>query len=88
MENAFKHGLDKRFNDGSVTVKFTILNNEVIFECDNSLGQTEDDHSIPKPGGKGHINVQRRLELIYPKTHKLSINKNQELYTVYLKIML
>jgi len=88
VENAFKHGLDKRFNDGYVTVKFTILDNEVIFECNNSLGQTEDNNTSHKTGGKGHINVQRRLELIYPNTHTLAINKNIDSYTVYLKIML
>jgi sensor histidine kinase YesM len=87
VENAFKHGLDKRFTDGFVHVDFLLNKNYLHFTVINSVGQS-DEANQKKNSGIGLQNVRRRLELIYPDKFELNITHNTENYKVHLKLQI
>lgn len=84
VENAFKHGKKRVSNPGIIirieaTGKYLnfIVSNYII---DNPVKEHQ-GHS-----GIGMNNIKRRLELLYPGSHDLSINTSEGRYTVNLKI--
>ncbi len=84
LENAYKHSPAK-LEPGSIKVKITVKENELFFTSQNPVAN-KTDNSLEEPGGIGLTNVQKRLQLLYPNQHQLQINKNEELFTVELKI--
>ena len=86
VENAFKHGtgltaqpqinIDLKAEKNMVT--FTVSNN-----FDPVSAETKD-----KASGIGLVNVQRRLNLLYPRHHSLHISKNEGRFVVSLQINL
>lgn len=48
----------------------------------------KDDYTKDKIGGVGLENVKRRLELLYPETHKLHIKSTKEEFQVELEVAL
>lgn len=83
IENAFKHSPNKK--EGCVIrILLETRNNTLVFECVNIINpnrQLMEDYS-----GLGHSLIQKRLELLYPGKHRLTINNNHEHYTVHLII--
>lgn len=73
IENAFKHsGIEKR-GDSFVKIQLIAKDKSVEFSVENSLP------AMPlvtdSRGGIGLQNVKKRLEILYPKTHQLDIEK-------------
>lgn len=85
VENAFKHGLEKRFNDGYVQCSVIIQNNTIEFSVINSKSQGEENRSEIRTG-IGLNNVRKRLDLIYPGHHTLTIRDMGEIFNVNLKL--
>lgn len=84
VENAFKHKSesgDKNFVRISATVKDTFL----IFQVSNSTSGVSPSN---EPGGIGLKNVQRRLELLYPKKHRLMITNQDNVFSINLEVNL
>ncbi len=83
VENAFKHG---QSSEGYwIDVRLDMNEeNELLFSVKNSYTEKEEsDHQ-----GIGLSNVKRRLELIYPGRHQLSIEKLNSIFQVNLKLKL
>lgn len=80
VENAFKHGvglvanpeidIDLKFNEKEMTFK---VRNKITPET-----QADKDNS----SGIGLQNVRRRLELLYPESHRLELNRSGEWFEV------
>jgi two-component system LytT family sensor kinase len=86
IENAFKHGIS--FNSKSfISITISVFDSNLDFKVVNSKKesgkQTETIHN-----GIGMANTYRRLQLLYPQTHKLSIRDDDEFYFVHLSIAL
>ena len=88
IENAFKHGLDKRFNDGFVNIEIKIDQQELNFSILNSKGHADDGSMLQNKNGIGLVNIKRRLELMYPGNYELYINDKNEDFEVTLKLKL
>ncbi|MBC6112962.1 sensor histidine kinase [Pedobacter fastidiosus] len=75
VENAFKHGV---VNDEKqpVRIKLKVQNNRLSFEVSNKISHAQKDHS----SGVGLVNIQRRLDLIYPEKHELLVSNNGNTY--------
>ena len=85
VENAFKHISHHKHQPNEVEVSMDRQNGQFIFDIRNSrelLPTTE------KPGGIGLQNVRRRLELLYPGKHQLTIRETDQEFLVNLKITL
>lgn len=83
VENAFKHGPDRSRNDVWIHISLSVSNEKLWLVVKNSV-----NHSATKSiyGGLGLENAKRRLKLHYPKRHKLSIEENENTYSVELII--
>ena len=88
IENAFKHGLDRRFNDGFVNINIQIENNQLLFSVINAKGHADDGSILHSKNGIGLSNIKKRLELMYPEKFNLTIVDNSEQFNVNLKLNL
>ncbi len=85
IENAFKHGISYR-EKSFIHISMKVENNIIQFNCVNSLGQTSEKNSDENHSGIGLENVKKRLNLLFPDAHKLSIEKSDSEYRVSLEI--
>ncbi|WP_343675034.1 histidine kinase [Chitinophaga sp.] len=84
VENAVKHNNDAT-KSSYVHLYFDVRNNELFFKCINSKPILKSDSNS---GGLGLANIRRRLELLFPASHSLSIEDNTETYCATLNIKL
>jgi two-component system LytT family sensor kinase len=84
VENAFKHGRKKAENPG-IIIRLEADDKMLVFEVKNYLQEIDRDIT-PDGNGIGLQNTRRRLELIYPKCHNLTIIKDNNIYDVTLEI--
>lgn len=81
VENAFKHSVDSSIENG-MKIENGILN----FSCKNQFDASEVDKD--KVHGIGLKTVKKRLDLIYPNKHKLTIDSGNSIFKVNLEIEL
>lgn len=98
VENAFKHGKGKA--DGYwIKIKVKANDFQLKASVENSYDpkvrpftlvkeNQEDAQGTHQKSGIGLVNVQRRLELMYPENHQLTIERDQEVFKVQLDIQL
>lgn len=82
LENAFKHGVENLRTNAYVHINLIAHNNEVTFEIENNFDETQDTDEV----GIGLNNLKRRLELVYPKNHTLSMFIKDSIYKATLHI--
>ncbi len=89
VENSFKHGLGKEMSKGFVDVSVKTNDNQLTFKIANSKpkngGVSAQNGYV---GGIGLKNVEKRLKLLYPKKHKLTLKDDREEFEVKLNIEL
>ena len=82
VENAFKHG--SQINDVlKINIFLKTTNDFLFFEINNS---TKNNSTLKK--GIGLDNIRKRLNMLYNNKHQLNIARNENLFTVQLKISL
>lgn len=83
IENAFKHADNRRQVHG-IRIHFEFTGNDITFTCSNGFSLKPD---IPESeGGLGNELMAKRLKLLYPGRHRLSVSKENNRYTVNLII--
>ncbi len=85
VENAFKHGVHNTIEPTFVNIKMMHVQQVITFDISNHIPQST-TKGIQKAGGKGLENIKRRLEILYPNQHEISITTNENLFNVNLKI--
>ena len=80
VENAFKHGMAKVLGEGFVHIVLLVEGGEARFHLENAKPAVDLDDG--RPGGIGLINVQRRLELLYPEAYELHTLVTDDTYSV------
>lgn len=84
VENAFKYGTDYK-GAAHVKIKIFILDNSLDFWIENTIENYVKD---PENSGIGLLNIQNRLDLLYPNAHELNITQDNEYYRVHLNLKL
>lgn len=84
IENAFKHGIEPAENEATLSLVIKSDRNQFYFSCENSIEQGEQQQG----GGIGLVNLKKRLNLLYPNKHTLTIDQNKDRYRVELEISL
>jgi len=87
VENAFKHSTASQSEDISIEIHINVTENGILeFECTNSYRPQTNTDDLSQ--GIGLQNVKKRLQLIYPNAHTLSIQETDSLYSVNLNVEL
>ncbi|MTH16184.1 sensor histidine kinase [Flavobacterium sp. LC2016-01] len=84
VENAFKYGTDYK-GAAHVKIKIFIHENSLDFWIENTIENYVKD---PENSGIGLVNIQSRLDLLYPNAHQLTITQDNEYYRVHLNLNL
>lgn len=87
LENAFKHGTKTSFGKSWIKLDIDVQDKCIHFKLQNSkplstIGQAISDYH----GGIGLKNVKRRLEILYPDKHTLSMNSLKDRFEIDLTI--
>ncbi len=87
IENAFKHSTASQSDNIYIHIKINVSEiGELTFSCMNSFLPSTNTDDLAK--GIGLSNVKKRLLLLYPNTHKLSIENTNNTFKVILKMQL
>jgi len=84
IENAFKHGISYR-EKSFIDISMTTEKESLKFRCANSLVKTREENDS-NHSGIGLENVTKRLNLLFPGTHEIKINKSETEFEVLLQI--
>lgn len=85
VENAFKHGISLR-NRSWIVVSLSCDEHHIYFDAYNSIHVKPDNDPEKHSLGIGLNNVRRRLQLLYPNRHELSIRQTATEFFVHLTI--
>lgn len=83
IENAFKHVSNKKM-ENAITVSLVIEKEKIVFECENKYSENNTFQS--DFNGLGNDLIKKRIVLMYPKKHNLTITKNNDIYKVNLTL--
>ncbi|MBS1554037.1 MAG: histidine kinase [Bacteroidetes bacterium] len=83
IENAFKYGVDEVLQEGWISISIAVDQSVLSAKVINGISaQRPALHHL----GIGHQNVRKRLELLYPKTHRLDMIEEDDLFIVNMQI--
>lgn len=92
VENAFKHGTAKSKYASYVDLSIVLDRNTLHFKIKNNIPQNTRQSppraSKEKVGGFGLSNTSKRLQLLYPNKHKLSVQQTESEFSVDLELEL
>jgi two-component system, LytTR family, sensor kinase len=83
--NCFKHGCSNDPDSPWIHLSIKVSGNRFEFEASNSVPRILISRK-EQEAGVGLANIRRRLELLYPKNHRLEIRKDNDVFVVRLEI--
>jgi len=86
VENCFKHGTSHVLEQPWVNIQIFIRDKQLQMKLLNGKVHVAETHTMPK--GIGISNVRKRLALLYPGKHELTITEEEEVFIVNLKVEL
>lgn len=86
IENAFKHSQSGQSSNIEIDISVQMKGSTLEFHCRNNFETVPSLDTVAK--GIGLKNVQKRLELLYPKKHVLKIEEEEKSYHVFLSLEL
>ncbi len=87
IENAFKHVGDKK-RSPAIDIRLIANSKELTFICSNHYYTFPDVLEAKPDSGLGNGLIERRLALLFPNRHTLTVDTTNNIYTVTLKIVL
>lgn len=88
LENAFKHGTSETLGEAWININILITDTELKFKISNSKPHGNASVSNRYAGHIGLHNLRKRLELLYPATHKLKIMDDDDTFLAILELKL
>jgi two-component system LytT family sensor kinase len=88
IENAFKHVSNYSEKTNFVDIDFTYQGGVFKMQIRNSMDNDPLRRGFNPASGIGQDNTKRRLELIYPDRHELTIERGTDTYRVLLNIQI
>jgi hypothetical protein len=86
VENSFKHGASEILEHPWIKLTIVVNNDNLYFELCNSKPSLT--HVQNEKKGIGLSNVEKRLQLLYPKSHELIITNQETQFTVIMRVPL
>lgn len=88
IENAFKHGVGDSTIESYVYINIKIENNTLVLSVINSKVRKVSEKHKKSLGGIGLVNVQKRLNSLYPNRHSLHIVSESNKHQILLSLLL
>jgi len=85
VENSFKHGIKGDITETFINLELKTTESDILFEIENNKG-SPDTIENNSEGGIGLNNIKHRLNLIYPRSHKLEIEETDNHFKIVLWI--
>lgn len=87
VENAYKHGVDKLEKDAWINIHAKVTGNRFVLKISNNK-PAETNKTSPKSnyGNIGLKNIQKRLDILYPKKHRFKITDSGEIFLVTIEV--
>jgi two-component system LytT family sensor kinase len=86
VENAFKHLSHHANRDNTIDISISRQQDRFVFTVINTKETGRGEKELLKQGGIGLKNVQRRLVLLYPGKHRLTVDDKVGIFTIQLQI--
>lgn len=87
IENAFKHSKNTTDESIRIDIQLKIWEGRILFSVLNSFDSSRiNQNTLNKNSGLGLENAKRRLELLYPGKHELTIEETGNTYKVLLQL--
>jgi LytS/YehU family sensor histidine kinase len=87
VENAFKHSKNSNEQKIYIDISLKVWGNAILFSCINSYNiHSKESFETSHASGLGLVNVNKRLELLYPNEFDLKIEEDKNTFTVMLRI--
>jgi LytS/YehU family sensor histidine kinase len=86
VENSFKHGVSDVVDGQWIKLSIEADEKQLHFNISNSKSEDKSKDEMNYRNGIGLRNVKRRLHLLYPKCHQLSIKSSSDEFVVDLSI--
>lgn len=88
VENSIKHGINSIAQGAWVKIQVKLEGDHFEFSVENNKAPSENLPLKDQPGGIGIANTRRRLSILYPNSHELSVRETESTYFVGLKLVL
>ena len=87
LENAFKHSKNTIESKIHIYIGLKVWGSSILFSVKNSYNTSaRKSESFQGSSGLGLVNVNKRLELLYPNGYDLKIEDETDFYTVMLRV--
>jgi len=87
LENAFKHSKNTIESKIHIYIGLKVWGSSILFSVKNSYNTSaRRSESFQGSSGLGLVNVNKRLELLYPNGYDLKIEDENDFYTVMLRV--
>lgn len=86
VENSFKHGTSQMLQHPWIKLEITTVSNQLFLKLSNSKPSLAQANKQNK--GIGLLNVQKRLQLLYPDNHQLNIDSTDHTFIVQMQVLL
>ena len=85
VENSFKHGLSQQTEACWLRIEVNYDADCLLLKVENSKAE-EEQHTLPKKGGIGILNVRKRLSILLEENYDLNQFDSKDSYLVTLKL--
>jgi len=89
VENAFKHAKNNLNEKIQIEVSLKLWDKSILFAVKNShkdIANQDSINTINKHSGFGLQSTIKRLELLYPNSHDLKIEKEENTFSIMLRV--
>ena len=84
LENSFKHGASQMLTHPWVNLNIAVEDEDLMFDLSNSKPTVAGENAGTK--GLGLKNVKKRLSILYPESHSLTITEDAMKFNVSLRV--
>lgn len=84
VENAFKHGVKEAMEKAEVWISLHQTNNQLVFKVENTIVKNIENNQE----GIGLINLNKRLNILYPNRHELHTGIDNQKFTAILNLQI
>lgn len=87
LENAFKHGVSQEIKKATIKIKLKIVKEDIHFYIENTKPLSINGEIIKQERQSiGLKNIKTQLTLLYPKSHSLKINDEEQKFSINLNL--